>query len=35
MKALAATGKKGLLELLAATHAGTTSDEFARLVRDW
>ena len=35
MKALAATGEKGLLELMAATHAGTTSDEFARLVRDW
>jgi hypothetical protein len=35
MKALAATGEKGLLELVAATHAGNTSDEFARLVRDW
>jgi len=35
MKALAATGEKGLAELMAVTHAGTTSDEFAQVVRDW
>jgi phosphoserine phosphatase len=35
MKALAATGEKGLLELLAVTHAGNTSEEFAQTVREW
>jgi phosphoserine phosphatase len=35
MKALAATGEKGLLQLVAATHANMTSDEFARIVREW
>jgi hypothetical protein len=35
MKALAATGEKGIAELIAATHAGMTTDEFAQLVRDW
>ncbi len=35
LKALAAGGEKALLELVAATHAGTTSEEFAQLVRDW
>ena len=30
MKALAATGEKGLLELVMATHAGMTTDEFDR-----
>ena len=35
MKALAATGERGLAELIAVTHAGTTSDEFAQAVRDW
>ena len=35
MKALAATGEHGLLELVALTHAGTTSDEFAQIVRQW
>ena len=38
MKALAAAGEKGLVELMAATHAGMTTDEFAddrhRLARD-
>ena len=37
-KALAATGEKGLLEIMAATHAGMTTEEFtktvARLDRD-
>ena len=35
MKALAASGEKGLLELMMATHAGTTTDEFNNIVRDW
>jgi hypothetical protein len=35
MKALAATGEQGLLELIALTHAGNTSEEFAQTVRDW
>ena len=35
MKALAATGEKGLLELVALTHAGNTSEEFAQIVGDW
>jgi phosphoglycolate phosphatase-like HAD superfamily hydrolase len=34
-KAVAATGEKGLMEVVAATHAGMTTDEFAQLVRDW
>ncbi len=32
---VAAGGEKGLLELVAATHAGTTSDEFEKAVKDW
>jgi phosphoglycolate phosphatase-like HAD superfamily hydrolase len=35
MKALAASGEKGVLELVMATHAGSTADEFAGIVRDW
>ena len=35
MKALAASGEKGLLALLAATHAGMTADEFSTIVTDW
>lgn len=35
MKALAETGEHGLLELVIATHAGNTSEEFAQSVRDW
>lgn len=34
-KALAATGEKGLLQIVAATHAGMTTDAFANSVRDW
>ncbi|GIK85714.1 MAG: haloacid dehalogenase [Betaproteobacteria bacterium] len=34
-KALAASGEKGLVELVLATHAGNTADEFAAIVRDW
>jgi hypothetical protein len=35
IKAVAAAGEKGLLQLMMATHAGATSDEFARIVSDW
>ena len=35
LKAAAAAGEKGLLQLLMATHAGMTSDEFAPIVTDW
>ena len=34
-KALAASGERGLLTLVMATHAGLTSDEFAVIARDW
>ncbi len=34
-KAVAATGERGLLELVVATHAGMTSDEFEKIVREW
>jgi hypothetical protein len=32
---VAASGEHGLLELVAATHAGTTADEFAATVQRW
>ena len=35
IKTLAASGKKGVLEVLAASHAGMTGDEFGQIVRDW
>jgi phosphoglycolate phosphatase-like HAD superfamily hydrolase len=35
MKAAMASGEKGLLEIIAATHAGTTTDEFAGIVSEW
>lgn len=35
MHALAASGEKGLVELMAATHAGMTTDEFAKIVSGW
>jgi phosphoglycolate phosphatase-like HAD superfamily hydrolase len=34
-RALAASGEKGIVELVMATHAGTTTDQFAKLVSDW
>jgi len=34
-KGLAASGEKGVLQLIAATHAGMTTDEFADTVREW
>src|SRR4051794_3012263 len=35
MAALGATGEKGLLEIVAATHSGMTTDEFSKIVTDW
>jgi len=35
MKALAASGDKGLLELVMASHAGNTTEEFEAIVKDW
>ena len=35
MKALAAAGEKGLLQLVMASHTGMTSVEFTRVVEDW
>jgi phosphoglycolate phosphatase-like HAD superfamily hydrolase len=35
MQALAASGEKGLMEIIAATHSGMTTDEFSRIVTDW
>ncbi len=32
---VAATGERGLVELVAATHAGMTTDEFRRIVAEW
>ncbi len=34
-EALLATGKKGLLKILAAAHVGMTETEFGRIVSDW
>ena len=35
LKGLMANGNKGLMQVLAATHSGMTTDEFAILVRNW
>jgi phosphoserine phosphatase len=35
LKAAAAAGEKDLLQLMMATHAGMTTDEFAQTVTDW
>jgi membrane-bound inhibitor of C-type lysozyme/phosphoglycolate phosphatase-like HAD superfamily hydrolase len=35
MAAFAASGEKGLMEVLAITHAGMTTDEFSKTVTDW
>ena len=35
MKAVAATGENWLVEVIGATHAGMTTDEFAQTVKDW
>ena len=34
-QALGAAGVKGILELVAATHSGMTTDEFERTGKDW
>ena len=35
LKALAASGERGLAELVMVTHAGMTNDEFEKIVTDW
>jgi hypothetical protein len=35
MAGVAAAGEQGLLEMMAATHAGMTADEFRSIVADW
>jgi phosphoglycolate phosphatase-like HAD superfamily hydrolase len=35
MKGVMAGGEQGLLQIIAATHAGMTTDEFATIVKDW
>lgn len=35
LKAFGATGQKGLLEVIATTHAGMTVEEFHKIVRKW
>jgi len=35
MEALAAAGEHGLIELVMATHAGMTTDEFEQIVTEW
>jgi len=35
MAGLAAAGDKGLLEVIAATHAGLTTEAFTQIVKDW
>jgi len=35
LEALAASGEKGLLEIVMATHAGMTTAEFEQIVRNW
>ena len=34
-KALAALGETGFLQIMAATHTGMTTEEFAKIVTDW
>ncbi|RKZ86469.1 MAG: haloacid dehalogenase-like hydrolase [Gammaproteobacteria bacterium] len=35
MDALAASGEKDLIQLVMATHAGTTTEAFSQIVKDW
>ena len=35
MKGVAAAGEKGLMEMLAATHTGMTTEEFTKIVLNW
>jgi phosphoglycolate phosphatase-like HAD superfamily hydrolase len=35
MESLARSGAKGLMEIMVATHAGMSTDQFAMIVKDW
>ncbi|WP_244523699.1 HAD family phosphatase [Bosea sp. BIWAKO-01] len=35
MRALAASGEQGLMQLIGTTHSGMTSEEFAKIATDW
>ncbi|HEV7335068.1 MAG TPA: HAD family hydrolase [Bosea sp. (in: a-proteobacteria)] len=35
LRALVASGEQGLMQLIAVTHAGMTSDEFEKIASDW
>jgi len=35
MKALAATGETGMAEIIMTTHAGMTTEQFEKIVKDW
>jgi len=35
MAAVAASGEKGIVQLMAATHTGMTTEEFAQSVQEW
>jgi phosphoglycolate phosphatase-like HAD superfamily hydrolase len=35
LKTLAASGERGLMEIIAATHAGMTTEEFSAIVSEW
>lgn len=35
MPTVLASGEKGLLQIIAATHAGMTTEEFEKIVKDW
>ena len=35
MKAVAATGEKGLVDIIVTTHTGNTTEEFEAIVREW
>lgn len=35
VKGIAASGKKGLAQIIAASHTGMTTDEFAQIVSEW
>jgi phosphoserine phosphatase len=35
MAGVAASGEKGVVQLMVATHTGMTTDEFSRAVQDW
>jgi hypothetical protein len=35
LKTVMASGERGLMEIIAATHAGMTTNEFTRIVSDW